>query len=356
MKILVVMNSSKVKLGGGIIQVILNYRDQLVGGPIEYSFAINIENDNELIDKLTCHGENYYYLPDKKKSLIKYMISLYNVCNKKNFDAIHIHGNSATMIIELLIASICGIKIRIVHCHNSKCEHPYLNKILKPVFKHLYTKAVACSEIAGEWIFGKNNFAILHNAIDLNLFHFSEDKRHEIRNKLNISDDTLVVGHVGNFNEQKNQEFLIKIFYNLQIRYKTALILLGTGNLEEKIKEMVMSYTIEDKVFFIGMRTDVYNWMFAMDIFVFPSKWEGLGMVAIEAQACGLSVLASDQVPISVKIGDVHFLSLDASIEEWSTAIIKISHNKHKRLINASDFIDYDIRKEKNRLLDLYMK
>lgn len=355
MKVLVVMNSSKVKFGGGIIQVILNYRDQLLGSPIEYSFAMNIESDEELIRKLTCFGEKYYYLPDKKVNLFRYVLSLFRICKCEKFDAIHVHGNSATMIIELIVAKICGVKNRISHCHNSKCSHGTLNKLLQPLLKKTYTKALACSDIAGDWIYGKNKYIVLHNAIDLEKFRFSQEARKNIREQLCLSDDILVIGHVGNFNEQKNQEYLIEIFKKILEKNKAVLILLGSGSLESHVKELVKEYSIEDMVFFEGVRKDVYNWMSAMDIFVFPSKWEGLGMVAIEAQACGLPVLASDQVPSSARIADMQFLPLETSAEIWSEKIVQMHNEAHDRKVHLADFRDYDVTIERKKLLDIYL-
>lgn len=355
MKVLVVMNSSKVKFGGGIIQVILNYREQLIGSDILYEFAINIEDDDELIKELTRYGEIYHYLPDKKKSLLKYMVSLNKICRSTKYDAVHIHGNSATMLLELIIATTCGIKKRIVHCHNSTCSHPYLNNFLRPFFSNMYTTALACSDIAGEWIYGKNNFTVLHNAIDLVHFRFSEEIRNTIRQKMGIDNDTLIIGHVGNFNEQKNHAFLVKVFQKFQMKQKSVLFLIGVGSLEQKIKSLAALCNVQEKVFFLGMCTDVQNWMCAMDIFVIPSKWEGLCMAAIEAQACGLPVLASTKVPKYAKINNnMQFLGLDEPAETWANCIIQMSRKKHERFVSVTDFNEYDISKEKNKLLNIY--
>ncbi len=355
MKVLVVMNSTSVKLGGGIIQVIINYRDQLIGSNIYFDFAINIDNDEELVRKLTCNGEKLYQLPNKKKRIAQYIKELYGICRYGEYDVVHVHGNSATMSIELTIAKLCGIKKRVVHCHNSQGGHPKLNKLLMPYFKTLYMDALACSDSAGEWIFGKGNFTVLHNAIDLERFSFNNDDRIEYRKKLQISEDTIVVGHVGSLNEQKNHEFLIKIFSVFQKTNNAELLIIGDGVLRNKIAQQAIDLGIADKVNFLGVQNDVEKWMCVMDIFAFPSKWEGLGMVAIEAQACGLPVLASTAVPKAACVTNkMYYLSLKDSEKIWSDKMAELILGHKDRVIDKQKFKSYDISNERHNLIKIY--
>jgi glycosyltransferase involved in cell wall biosynthesis len=357
MNVLVIMNSTDVKLGGGIIQVILNYKKELEDEDINMTYAINCIKNSKIPDMLNSKKSSFIDLPNKKKNFLKYCIKLYKIMHSNKFDVVHVHGNSANMLIELGIAKLNGIPCRIAHSHNSTCKNPKLNRLLIPIFKKTYTKALACSEMAGEWLFGKNNFTVMNNAIDLNSFKFSKEIRYKYRKKLNVDENTKIIGHVGNINTQKNHEFLIRLFklYNDE-NSNSLLILIGDGPLKQKVIDLVKKLQLQEKVIFLGIKNDVNNWMQAMDILVFPSLWEGFGMVLIEAQAAGLPVLASNVVPSIIKINDnVSFLDLNENTnEDWNKEILNLLNATRSRTIREDDFCDYDINKQGKKILEFY--
>lgn len=357
MNVLVIMNSTNVKLGGGIIQVILNYKKQLENTDINMSYAINCVENSKIPEMLNDKNSNFINLPNKKKNFLQYCIKLYKIMHNNKFDVVHVHGNSANMLVELGIAKLNGIQCRIAHSHNSTCKNTKLNRLLIPLLKNTYTKAVACSEIAGEWLFGKNNFIIINNAIDLNKFKFSKDIRYKYREKLNVDENTKIIGHVGNINMQKNHEFLIKIFklYNNE-NPNSLLLLIGDGPLRQKMIDLVRELELKEKVIFLGIKSDVNNWMQAMDILIFPSLWEGFGMVLIEAQATGLPILASNVVPSVVKINDnVSFFDLNKNTqEEWNCEISNLLNATKSRTTRDCDFNNYDINIQGKKILELY--
>ena len=179
---------------------------------------------------------------------------------------------------------------------------------------------------------------------DLNLFAPDETKRLEYRKMLDISDKTMVIGNVGRFSYVKNQEFLIEIVSQLKQRRKNIkLMLVGVGETMNEIKSLVVSKKLTEDVLFIGGVNNVYDYMQAMDIFAFPSRWEGLGMVGVEAQAIGMPVVASTAVPISMKlVDDVVFLSLD-DINAWLGGLNRDVLKSH---VNNTDIMrrhGYDI-------------
>ena len=185
---------------------------------------------------------------------------------------------------------------------------------------------------------------IINNGIDLNLFAPDETKRLEYRKMLDISDKTMVIGNVGRFSYVKNQEFLIEIVSQLKQRRKNIkLMLVGVGETMNEIKSLVVSKKLTEDVLFIGGVNNVYDYMQAMDIFAFPSRWEGLGMVGVEAQAIGMPVVASTAVPISMKlVDDVVFLSLD-DINAWLGGLNRDVLKSH---VNNTDIMrrhGYDI-------------
>lgn len=358
MNILIIMNSINVKLGGGIIQVILNYKEALEKQKVNVTYAINCAKGTEIPELLTSKYSKFVELPNKKKNIFKYCLKISKLLYQNDFDVIHVHGNSANMLLELGLAKVFGVKTRIAHSHNSTCKYPLFNKLIQPIFRKTYTKGIACSTLAGEWLFGKNNFNILNNSIKIDNFLFSNNVREQYRKRLNIDNDTIVMGHVGNINEQKNHEFLIEIFKKFHKQVPNSiLILIGDGHLRNKIEENIKLNGIEDFVKILGMRTDVNCWFQAMDIFVFPSKWEGFGIVLLEAQVAGLPVVASNVIPEAAIINDnVHVLDLKFNtLDDWLIRIKQSIAEKKDRKIDRKKFEEYDIDMQSKKLLHYYI-
>ena len=141
------------------------------------------------------------------EKIVSYFYRLRRLC--KNYDLLHVHGNSSTSVLELMAANWAGVKRRIVHNHTSRSQHPWINLLLHPFFLMSYTKAIACSDAAGEWLFGNKQYQILRNAIKVSCFHYDVSVRQQIRQLLGISDSTFLVGHVGKFMDAKNHPLLL---------------------------------------------------------------------------------------------------------------------------------------------------
>jgi glycosyltransferase involved in cell wall biosynthesis len=275
------------------------------------------------------------------------------------YDVAHIHGNSATSFLEL--AALSKVPVRIVHNHNSITEHPFINAVLKPFFLKSYTQAVACSELAGDWLFGKGQFKVLRNAIDVDRFKPNSERRKQIRQLFGIADDEIVVGNVGKIIKQKNHSFIIDVFAEYRkINFKSKLLLIGTGNLEDAIKEKIVALGLQKFVVMAGLRTDIPDMMCAMDVFLFPSLWEGLPLAALEAQASGLPVFISSVISSEVCISEnCYVLSLEEKPSVWAKAIYEKANvgertvfveRNEKSLAKAG----YNIRNEAKELRQLY--
>jgi glycosyltransferase involved in cell wall biosynthesis len=345
----------------GITSVIYSYINAMNRDGLDISFIAFDDIDEELNSKFSKLG-TIYFVEERKKNLKQYIKDLNHVLSN-GFDVVHIHGNSATMAIEARIAKKHGVKKVIAHCHNSTCSHPKLfgpKSILGKIMYKYTDKKIACSSLAGEWLFGKD-FTVLNNAIDLKKFSYNIETRNELRNEFNIANDDIVIGHVGLFSEQKNHSFLIDVFnafYNLNKRAK--LLLLSDGPRFEDIKEKVNLLGLSENVIFAGRRSDVNRIYNAMDIFVFPSKWEGLGIVNIEAQANGLPILASTDVPEIAKCTDLmSFKPLSDGSEMWAQEIEKILNldlEREKDYTEEIVFCGYDIRTEADKLREIYLE
>lgn len=211
-------------------------------------------------------------------------------------------------------------------------------------------------------MFGKNkNFTVIHNAINSENYKFDAVKREKIRCKLNLK-NKFVVGHVGRFSYPKNHKFLINIFYEVQkIEPDSILMLVGDSVNDDKLlveaKEQVKILNIENKVLFLGMRNDVSDLMQAMDCFVFPSHFEGFGIVAVEAQAAGLKCYLSDVIAKEVRITDlVNFISLQESPKAWADKILKNRNYKREDMTEKIKTAGYEIKTEIKKIENFYLK
>ena len=341
----------------GISNVIMNfYRNTRKS--VFYEFIINGIIDDSYQREFLENNSKFYIL-NRNKNSIGYIISLSKIIKKGDYDIIHIHGNSALMSIDLMACVLsCSKALRVVHGHNTGCSHNALHRILYPLFKRNYDYAIACSKAAGRWLYGKNPHIVLNNGIDEKRFTFDNKVRKNERMRNGISDNEKVILHVGVFNEQKNHAFLIDIFSEILRREPDALLrLVGNGRKLHEIKQKVHDYGIDDKVQFPG--TTVYpeiEYNLA-DVFVLPSLYESFGLVAVEAQCSGLPCVMSDAVPKDIMITDsVSFVSLESPIEEWVNQIVEYMNNASERKDNSESVIahDYSIRKSALKLAAFY--
>lgn len=320
----------------GISTVILDYYKYLDKEKFELVLIVAGEYNKDLVKEFQKIGVSIYYLPCRKKFFIKYIRAIFKILKTGNYDAIYTHGSSAIMTIELFIAKICGCKKRIVHSHNTVCQHKIADRILRPIFYASYTKALACGKDAGEWLYGHRKFEIIQNGRDIKVYQFNPEIRSVMRKKLGIDDGTLLVGHVGNFNEQKNQKFLVEIIKKLKSE-NVKLYLMGDGKTRYQIEEFVKIEELKNKIVFTGSISNVPDMLQAMDVMVLPSLYEGLPLVAIEWQISALPCILSDTITRECAYTNlVNFLSLNESPELWSKEILKyVGYDREK----ISDFV-----------------
>lgn len=310
----------------GMTFVIYNYISKMNRDKLDIVFTANDDIPKELRNSFEKLGK-VVIIPYRNVDLIRYIVKMLLLLKNEKFDVIHIHGNSGTMIIEVILAKIMGIKKIITHCHNTTCDHLLFNKIFSVPMKKIATILIACSKASGHWLYGKKDFIVLNNAINIDKFLFSENNRKVIRKEFDIGSE-FVIGHVGRFSKQKNHEFLIKVFNEYHNIDKTAkLLLVGKGADLKKIKSRIEQLGIKENVIFAGQREDVEKVYSAMDIFIFPSLWEGLPLVMVEAQANGLPVIASDVITADTKCTPhVLYYSLKLSEKEWALRIEELKN------------------------------
>ena len=354
-------------VAGGLEAFVMNYYRVLVHMDIQFDFVCmydKIAYEDE-IKKL---GGKIYYIPNVKKNYQGYVKQLKRILRETKYDVVHVNMLSAANIVPLIVASYGKVPTVIAHSHNSSTPgvvRNLLHRINRPLIPMFATKYFACSELAGEWLFSKkirksNNYHLIHNALDLKKFAFSLSEREEIRHELGV-EGKFVLGHVGRFEEQKNHEFLLEIFREVASACEEAILLLvGEGELQEMIQKKAEEYGIEDRIRFLGIRKDVAELWKGMDIFVFPSLFEGLPIVALEAQASGIRSVMADTITAEVKIvNKVKFLSLQDSPKEWSRVILSYkgedrSEEENSGIRQAFAKAGYDIESAAQTLLSYY--
>lgn len=340
----------------GISTVIINYLQNIDHSLYKMDFVVNSYIDKDY-EKILCSYNSNIYILDRRRNPIRYILSLIKIFRNGNYDIAHVHGNSRTMAIELFAARIAGVKKRIPHCHNSTCTHKLAHKLFYFLFESTVTDRVACSTLAGKWIYGGKKFQVLQNALNIETYIFDENKRNYIRDKYQLKDSDILIGHVGTFNEQKNQIFLVELMKKIQEKHHNIyMLLIGNGPLKPIVEKSVVSNKLEKRIFFDSYTKDIPGLMSGFDLFIFPSKWEGLGIVMLEAQLIGLACIASDKVPEVVSITDYNiFLSLKSNYSLWVKAIEKVSNLKKEDILSSIHGIErYDIKSQVMNLQKIY--
>ena len=271
-------------MDGGVESVVMNYYRNIDKSKVQFHFICDEDSTDIPYDEIEKLGGKVIVVPPYQK-LFKYQKELYKIFKENNYKIVHSHIN-ALSVFPLRIAKKAGVPIRIAHSHSTSNKKEWkkniVKNILRPFSKVYANKFFACTKHAGEWLFGKKiierkELNVINNAIDLNKFEFNEKIREDLRKEFGIKEDTIVIGHIGRFMKQKNHDFLIDVFNELIKKDENSiLILIGQGPLLNDMKQKVSDLKIEDKVKFIGQVTDVEKYYNIMDVFLFPSIYEGL--------------------------------------------------------------------------------
>lgn len=285
------------------------------------------------------------------KGRIIYLKRLISII-KKGYDIAYFNLNSPSAVFKYpLVCKLFGINNIIIHSHSSYIDEvSIITKIINFFGRKLINKIAscrfACSDKAAEWMFGKKVaenklYEQIQNGIEAEKYIFNKEIRNKKRKQLGLSNDDFVIGHVGRFTPAKNHDFIIDIFIEvLKIKKNSKLLLIGIGNLQEKIITKAKENGIFDKIMFLGERIDVNEIMQVMDVFLLPSYYEGLPIAGIEAQASGLKCIFSTNISKEVEITkNAEFISLQKDANFWSQEILKYINynrsNQEKNIKNA---------------------
>ncbi len=281
----------------GTEAVVMNYYRHIDRTKIQFDFLVLDVAENLYYEKeITALGGNIYKICPFGKNPFKNIRERRKFFRTRKYDIVEVHSPSALRYAYCREAKKSGAKV-IFHVHNTCSQKGFLIRYARKQIKKYCDETVTCSQYAARSVLGENADKIVYNAIDREAYKFDADKRETVRKFYNISLDLCVIGHVGRFSEQKNQLFLLNVFKEvIRCKPNMRLILKGHGAMKNEIEAFIKSENLTNFVIVADdsfSAAELYN---AFDLFVLPSLYEGLPIVAVEAQANGLNVIASDSV------------------------------------------------------------
>ncbi|NMA64612.1 MAG: glycosyltransferase family 1 protein [Clostridiaceae bacterium] len=351
---------------GGAETMVMNWYRNIDRTKIQFDFVVHTEEECAYNDEILALGGKIHSIPRYTGSNHIYYKRCWKDLFKKYPEYRIVHGHvRSTASIYLRIAKKAGL-IAIAHSHSTSSGKGFsaiIKAFLQYRIRYIADYFFACSETAGKWLFGektceKETFYYLKNAIDTKEFAFKEKVRNRKRKELGIV-DKFVVGHVGRFSHSKNHDFLIDIFKEASKDYEDMMLMLvGDGELRAVIEAKVSSLGMKKSVIFAGVRADINELLMAMDVFLFPSLYEGLGIVLIEAQAVGLPCIVADTIPQEAYLTPLLTCApLEKPAGEWADKILSLK-GKHVR-IDMSEKIrkaGYDVRENASWLEEFYTR
>lgn len=356
---------------GGVEAFLLSYYRMIDRNKIQFDFLCNTHDKVAYEDELKRLGGKVIHIAMRSKEPLQYKKELNNFMKQhaSEYQAVWVNVCSLANIDYLKVAKKYGIKKRIIHSHNSQNMDNRIRKILHQINRNRIanyaTDFWACSDDAAKWFYNDSllpKSVVIKNAIELPRVSFAEEKRVKIREQYHLK-DKFVIGNVGRLHFQKNQMFALDIMSNLVHKMPNAvLMLVGQGEDEEKLKKRAEELKISGQIIFTGVQSDIGGYLSAFDLFLFPSKFEGLSIAGLEAQVNGLPVISSyGVIPEELKLTDnFHFKRLEDGAESWADAIVDLSQNTERtnpevikeRFTKAGFNIDTEVKRLEELLME----
>lgn len=336
MKILIIKDALSY---GGVDQLTFNLLDNIDFSKHTVDIQYFNEGPTDAIEKYKKYNCRLIGVPRTKKGILRFIRNEYRILKSGHYDVVHSHicFKGAFSAIAAWLA-----KVPVMICHSHYEDYPEIRRVsfaFKALFKVLPCTLAACSNGAGTALYGKNSsFVFLKNGIDTDRFSYKPQLREEVRKELGL-EGKFVIGNVSRMITQKNHTFILDVFKEVLAKNENAfLLLVGDGELRGEIEKKVRDMKLEDHVRLLGVRSDVDRLLQAMDVFLFPTLFEGLSMSLLEVQCSGLACVSSDVVPKEAKITEcIEFVPLSCDSEYWAKRVLDITQNYQRR--DMSDVI-----------------
>lgn len=346
---------------GGLETMLMNYYRNIDRNKIQFDFLTH-RNDakKDYDDEIESLGGKIYHVSALNPFSLNYRKELKKFFSEHpEYSIVHSHLDCMSAI-PLKYAKQAGVKNRIAHSHSTS-QDKNIKFLLKKIYKNFIPKQathlLSCSTEAGKWMFNGNKFTVLNNAIDAKKFQYNKEVFATKKKELGL-EDCFVIGHVGRFNEPKNHTFIIDVFNEVAKQDETArLVLVGTGDLMENVRSKVNSLNLNDKVIFLGLRSDIAELMQAMDVFLFPSVYEGLPVTLVEAQAAGLPCIISDRISTESMITEnITMMSLETPLNKWCSNVLSYKNYDKEDTFNQISEAGFDINENAKKLEEMYLE
>lgn len=359
-------------LGSGGISKLTVTINELVSDNIKFDYLVFRDRKEFLEDKAISLGgkKQVVDIENINNNLLKFFIKIKEMTKlfkREQYDVVHVDASTPYDVTVALAAKFAGVPTIVMHSHNDDFHGKnILRDMLFPVYKLLMKAAVTdyftISEKSAEFMFPKSvykkkRFTLVKNGIDARQYVYNEKTRNRIREELGVQ-GKVVVGHIGRFVYQKNHDFILEVFSQFhKKRADSVLLLIGEGELLQAMQQKADDMGISDAVIFYGVTYDIPGMLQAMDMFIFPSRFEGLGIVAIEAQASGLPTLCADTIVDEVNVSSRFMRVHGWNADKWADKMTAVSQQKD----NRSDCVDeiikagYDVATTAKQLEQFYI-
>lgn len=343
----------------GVASYAMNYFRNIDHNKIQMDFLVVKDFSSPYYEEIKNLGGKLFIVPLMTKKPISFLKCVKNIFKEENYDILHCHVVN-TSLPFLKYAKKYKVPIRIIHSHATvsadKKWKQVRNDFIAGFAIRNANKYFACSELAGKCLFKNRKFQVINNAVNVDKYLFDKDARDKYRKKFNV-EDKFVMATVGRQCEQKNPKFAMRVFAELRKICPNAVYWwIGSGEMEQQLKEYAKELGIENSMFFLGNRTDINKMYSAMDTFLLPSIYEGLPVVGIEAQTASLPLVVADTITTELKITDrIKYISLTTPESEWAKEILKF---KNLDRIDMTDYIikaNYEIKEASNKLSEVYV-
>lgn len=353
---------------GGAETLLMNIYRSIDRSQIQFDFVVHSNTAGFYDNEIKRLGGSIYYAPPFLGTNIVEYCRFWNhfLSDHREYSIIHGHIGSSAMF-YLNEARKQG-RVAVAHSHNTRSNEISVKSMAYSFFSFPVRLVAdyffACSKQAGIDRFGKRivkkeHFAVLFNGIDASRYRYDERTRYRIRHCMGVNDDTVVIGHVGRFSTQKNHVFLVNVFNAyINTHPNSELWLIGTGDQEQKVQQLVLQLGLKEKVRFLGVTDQVHNYLQGMDVFLFPSSFEGLGISLIEAQTASLPCVVSEAIvpEADIHAGLIHQLQLSDPIEKWVAKIEQCTKYQRQDTVSYTMEAGYDIQHTAEAICSFYNK
>lgn len=361
MSLKVLMLVPNLRVSNGVASYAMNYFRVLDCKKIQMDFALYYDVQSPYYNEIKNAGSKCYILPSVRKPLA-HIKACDKILKEGKYDIVH--DNTLLISVPMMKnAERNKVLVRLLHSHSAglgeTMQKARRNKLFLPLLKRYVTDNAACSDAAAKVMFGDESYNLIPNIVSDENLIYSETKRAEVRRKMNV-DDKIVIGTVGRMSPPKNPLFALDVIKEIinkgqPIEYWW----IGSGTMDEEFMKRVSDFGLEKQVRFLGSREDVVDLYQAMDIFFMPSRFEGLGIAAVEAQAMGLPCIVSDAIPIEADYTElIKRMPLNAPIDNWACGIIKCIETLEERQSRSDDLHNsmFSQNKAADRLTKQYFR